>query len=145
MSFPLLSGPLARGLTLLARRARLGPHVQIEGPSLRTQVSLRSRYACGPVRAELGQKNFPEGPRPPFTGALRKRIVSGFVLKRTPRPYGGCFLAKSSPFWGQGFIRTRPRLTQCQGLTPHVMRLLDHRGSWIPKEAHRGLCTAHDF
>ena len=143
--------PLAWDLTLLllVRRARVEaletPRSDPGGPSWRARESASDPAAPVDWSGLSWSKGTPwEGPRPPFTGALRKRIVSGFVLKRNPSPYVGCFLAKSSHFWRQGFIRTRPHLTlSVRDWLPWVMNFL--RGSWIPKEAHRALCTDHDF
>ena len=59
----------------------------------------------------MEQRNPLGGSPPAIYRGSEKTYVSGFVLKRNPPPYVGCFLAQSSHFWRQGFIRTRPHLT----------------------------------
>ena len=117
------------------------PRSDAKGPSWHARESASDPAApVDPSGLSWGKGTSREGPRPPFTGALRKCIVSGFVLKKNSPPYVGCFLAKSSPFWRQGFIRTRPHLTlSVRDWLPSVMNFL--RGSWILKEVRRGLCT----
>lgn len=106
------------------------PRSDAKGPSWHARESASDPAApVDPSGLSWGKGTSREGPRPPF-----------FVLKKNSPPYVGCFLAKSSPFWRQGFIRTRPHLTlSVRDWLPSVMNFL--RGSWILKEVRRGLCT----